>query len=336
MLSLGHWENLLSGWQLQYTLTAALVCFLLCIVHLWPKETRPSLLWAAVATVCLLPLCGVNGVIYAIPASLWLAVVCWKRSRVASICAAVVLLASLWMVPRTSNEAAMIADPSSSRRAAVAAASLSTVFGAPFLPAWTLPGSEHANPGAIIMPDAMPRGVLIRAWPLWSVVAVAVLAWTALLLARMRADATLGYACLVSAAIGTAVAIGWGRALPFDVFSFVPEVGQGLSTRYALLLAPLLPACYFAWERFGASRGRIILAALALAAYLAYVPCAQEAGTDRARVLDAFAADLRSDDLAEAVAWKHAKTQRFIGREPELAWWIMCLRGFTYPCAFRR
>lgn len=69
ILSPVHWFNWLNGWQIQFTLTVCLSLLLLPF-HVFK---RPLLF--AMALACL-PLCGLNGVVVAVPVACWLL---WQR-----------------------------------------------------------------------------------------------------------------------------------------------------------------------------------------------------------------------------------------------------------------
>src|SRR5260370_20693443 len=73
LLHLGHWENMVWGWQIQFVISTVLVCvWLLIIVHeRWPLP--PKIAVTAGLTVVLLPLSGANGLLFTPFVALWLA-----------------------------------------------------------------------------------------------------------------------------------------------------------------------------------------------------------------------------------------------------------------------
>ncbi|MFL5576903.1 MAG: hypothetical protein ACJ79S_13135, partial [Gemmatimonadaceae bacterium] len=82
MLHLGHWENLVWGWQLQFVLSAALTCtLLLVVVRAAPTApgARDSLV--AAAALVLLPLSGANGLIFAVAMAPWAAYAGAREAR---------------------------------------------------------------------------------------------------------------------------------------------------------------------------------------------------------------------------------------------------------------
>lgn len=230
LLHLGHWENLVWSWQIQFVVSALVVCILLLVLvgRRGPLSTRA----AAVGAACLvlLPLTGASGLVF-VPFG-----------------AAALVARSLpgWHRPRPAAAIIVLAGS--------AAAFL--ISGAYFI------GYEQVtwnpdNPGAgptvrtsakFLAMQAGPGAE--RSWSLSTLLAVGALASAIAVVVRTlrrqgdpERSTALAVAAFLAGMAALAGAVGWGRA------AYVPTTG--LPDRYAVLAVPLLCCIYLAWVRLG-------------------------------------------------------------------------------------
>lgn len=246
LLNLGHWENYVFGWQLQFTASIALMLALLIAIVRSRSLGRAG--WLAIGGVALmlLPLSGANGLIVALALAPW----------------------ALFAGFRAPGDA-------SSRFARIAAPASITLVGLYFVgydsPDWT-----PANPGVV---ETLKTAAKIAAmglmpaatfnWKLFVALALPALAVSALPLLRAAWRAWLGSAaeerervlgmlCYGAGMVGLIAAIGYGRA----------GYGTGATPyRYALLVAPIFCLAYFVWQLYGprlASRVQAMFAVIPL------------------------------------------------------------------------
>lgn len=239
LLHIGHWPNLVWGWQLQFVTAVALTLgALLILLRPRPLSTRAAL----VAGICLvlLPLCGANGILYALALAPWFAfegvalgrspelTAGHRRAGWALVGLAVLSVAVVGLYFVGYERADWNPPPPSIAAAAQTAASF----------------------------VAMGFGPAVKAhWTFWIVVTLAGLAATAFVLVRAAMHSrgaerrrALGLVFFAAACGGVALAVGWGRS------GLVPEVG--MPARYALMSAPTLVAAYFVWVLYGPRRIR--------------------------------------------------------------------------------
>ena len=276
LLHVGNWENLVWGWQLQFTLSVALTCVLLLAAVRAPvtgAATGGRWALAAAAAMVLLPLCGANGLIFALamaPWALFVAARGWRGGGAPP--------------PAPPNGAAPVGPSGAERRGAVAlgaAAVVAVLLVLVYFVGYERPSWVPPNPGRRATVEtagkfaAMAFGPAVSArWELAIAAAVLVLAPTlVLLLARApgawRAGGAerarvVGLACFAGGTGVLTLAVGYGRA------AYVPTIG--MPSRYVLLAAPSLCAAYFVWERYGGrAASRVVPAALCVA-LVALVP----------------------------------------------------------------
>lgn len=249
LLNLGHWENYVWGWQMQFTVSIALMlCLLIAIVR---SRTADRAKWLAVGGIALalLPLSGANGLIVTLAAAPWALLAGFhspgdRTSPVLGIGAlAGLVLAGLYFVGYDR-------------------------------PDWT-----PANPGFEQSVKAMTKIAAIGLAPVvwvkggaFAFVALALLTLLISALPILRAAArawfgsdskererALGMLCFGAGMLGMIAGIGYGRA----------GYGPGaVELRYALLVAPVFCLAYFGWQLYGARVGPWGQAALAAAAAL--------------------------------------------------------------------
>ena len=235
LLHLGHWENLVWGWQLQFVLSTALVCTLLLVVV---RDASPPLapgraLVAALALL-VLPLCGANGLIFALamaPWGLWVGV---RQGRRRGDAAAGARAGEAW-----------------AGRVLAAASVLAVLLVGLYFVGYERPSWVPPNPGRRASLEtalhfaAMALGPFAsRAWQWIALGVVALLLPVGVLVARAawrergpERDRALGLFFFGGGTLVLTLAMGWGRA------ASVPT--QGMPDRYALLATPALCAAYF-------------------------------------------------------------------------------------------
>ena len=78
LLHLGHGANFFMSWQLQFVVSTLLACGVLIMVvqHRRPLSLRSAVL--AGALLCLLPLCGANGLAFVPGIAVWFVYLAWR------------------------------------------------------------------------------------------------------------------------------------------------------------------------------------------------------------------------------------------------------------------
>ncbi len=253
LLHLGHWENLLWSWQLQFVTSVALSggLLLLIVAHRAPMGTKAAVL--AGTALVLLPLAGGNGLVFVpvlAPLLVWYGWRQWRHSvtawaRRAAVCLVTfpVLAVAVTGLYFVSYESPTWYPPSE-LNVAMAKTSLKFV-------------AMAVGPGAA------------RSWPVAALVVTALLASAVVLLAvaaRSRPEdrgKVFGLLLVLAGIAGLAFGVGRGRAA-------LPD--QSTPARYALLAAPALIVTYFAWELYGPPKSRRWFQGALLAAVLLVLP----------------------------------------------------------------
>ncbi|MBY0460963.1 MAG: hypothetical protein K2V38_26890, partial [Gemmataceae bacterium] len=256
LLHVGHWENLVMGYQVCFVLYAALATLLgVVALRITPDNAFRSGLGAG-ALALLLALTGGSGLVVALPAGAWVGFIGW----------------SVWRTGARGRAAVLFA------LATLPAAYLAVYFhGYERPPHHPAPSTDFARvltvTGEVL---AVSLGMGLSA--VWGAVAVGVVAVGALTLNRVArrwkepADrlSVAGLILVAAGVAGVALAVGVGRA-GFDRWA-----EMGLWSRYALLTWPLLGLAFLAWVQVGRSapevgRGaRWVPIALCVAAALAF------------------------------------------------------------------
>lgn len=100
LVGLGHYENFLWGFQIQFTLSTCLCCVVLAAVVQHGSKLRLGTLATVGLAGVMLPLCGANGLAFAVPVAMWLAFVCVKRrsllAGLAMVAVVAVVVSYLW------------------------------------------------------------------------------------------------------------------------------------------------------------------------------------------------------------------------------------------------
>jgi len=253
LLHLGHWDNLVWSWQIQFVFSVLLAGTFLLTVVSWPDVATPPR--AALAALCLvaLPLCGANGLALVPLLALWAAYAALSARRRP----AVLLLGGV-----------------------VAAAAIVILYFIGYERATWYPDSPGpsvtARIGAQFLAMAFGPGVSVS----WRLLVLATLALAAatvvLLVVRLRrADAQgrqrlLGFVCVIAAMLLLAVALAWGRS--------GRAATSGLSRRYALLAVPLVCAVFFAWQLYAPRRWATLVQTALLLIEVALLPANTRAG----------------------------------------------------------
>lgn len=255
LLHVGNWENLVWGWQLQFTLSVALTCVLLAAAAGGRLAGRRGA--AAAAALVLLPLCGANGLIFALAMAPWVAYAAVRRRRPAlgAAAAAAVLLVGVYFV---GYERPGWVPPNPGPRPTVATAAkfAAMAFGPAVSAHWRV---------------AIVAAALALAPALLLLLAGARRAWRAAGDAREDArERALGLLCFAGGTAVLTLAMGYGRA------AYVPTAG--MPSRYVLLAAPALCAAYLIWELYGGAAARRLAPAALLAAIAALLPANTQSG----------------------------------------------------------
>lgn len=250
LLHLGHWENMVWGWQIQFVISTLLVCVWLLIIvrDRWPLPSKIAL--TAGLTLVLLPLSGANGVLFTPFVALWLAAGTVLHRRCTT---------STWITPFQS--ACVI----------VSIASAGLYFVGYVHPPWA-PANPGLGPTVVtgvrfvgmafgpvgagkVYPNWISGGLICAAAFLLLASTIIPL-WRGLFTERTSLGPSRASGLLVfgAAAVALVLVMAWGRA------GWVPSFG--MPDRYALLSVPGLCAAYFAWMLYGpeAVRDRIAIA----------------------------------------------------------------------------
>ncbi len=254
LLHLGHWANLLFGWQLQLVLTTGMAIGLLLAL----AGARGSLTTGRIAVACgitaLLPLGGGSSLPMVPAAIAALLVVTWGPD-----------------VPRRS------------RQLAIGASVVAVVLSALYFVGWHAATWYPDNPGVRPTLSATAKVVALAWGPaaegsfrlsvlLSAVVLGAVLVVLVRALRERGGDrrAALALLALLGGTLLTAGAVGYGRA------ALVPT--EGLPHRYVIVTVPILVVAWFAWHLFGPARIRFAAQAGLLAVVLVLVPLNADKG----------------------------------------------------------
>lgn len=320
LLHVGHWENLVQGYQVVFVLYTVLAGTLAVVVARATPANRCGSGVLAGVLAGLLVLCGGSGVILAVPVGLWVLSLAAAEARAGRRYRAGAVLAAA-LVPL-----------------AYAAWYLATYERPPHHPSmW-----ESADPvrgvamvaGETLAMGLVPGFALVRN-PGWYAVAAGVLGLAGVTLARAvrelvavrgvssrhtpcavserhtecadysagttRSPAATGTAAVVAGVLGIALATGVGRAGIGD--------HMGLWARYALLTWPLLGVVYLFWV----PRGRWVPLALVTAAALAFpfnTAVGIGTGADVRGVLADIEADVRAGVPPERIVERFADTMQ--------------------------
>jgi len=257
LLHVGHWENLLIGYNLCFALILVLETAIgACALGSADSASRLTAGTRAGVLMVLLCLCGGGGVVAALPVAGWLVYLASRSHTLAGSAAGA--KRSRW---RTALLLAFAAFP--------------FLYLAFYLDGYQRPG-HHPRLGdggldvlrvaAQVLAIAFGHGIA-RYW-LYAFGGIVLLAFfTGRAMIRDFSDrgkrpAILGLMAVAAGIVAVALTIGMGRA--------GIDVHNGLASRYAYLTWPLLALLYLFWSRRGGWAGKWIPLALCLAAAIAY------------------------------------------------------------------
>jgi hypothetical protein len=257
-LHLGHWENMVWGWQIQFVISTVLVCiWLLIIVHeRWPLP--PKIAVTAGFTVVLLPLSGANGLLFTPFVAWWLAAgtLLHRRDMTARwiapfqiVCVIVsIALVGLYFVgyvrPAWAPHNPGL-GPTLKTSAKLVGMALGPIGGGNVFPGW-ITGLSCGIASLLLASSIIPL-------------------WLGLRSNRTSEQPRIFGLLIFAAAMAALVlAMAWGRA------GWVPSFG--LPDRYALLSVPALCAVYFAWILYGPEIVRDRIAITFVIAFLVALP----------------------------------------------------------------
>lgn len=233
LLHLGHWDNLVWGWQIQFVLPTVLVCILLLIIVARPMLPAHGATVAGALALIGLPLSGANGLVLTPPLAGWFVYVAWTARQEPD--------RERWVRSWLPAGAALLA-------CLLCAAYFIGFQSSP----WNAP-----NPGLRATLETSGKFLALgvgpaaaKAWLLFGVVVSLILLTSLGTLATARRwweDERIRKVGLVAFFVAIAVlalAVGWGRA------GRAAETGR-MSIRYVLLAAPSLCAAYFTLLLFG-------------------------------------------------------------------------------------
>jgi hypothetical protein len=295
LLHLGHWDNLLWSWQLQFVLSTALTCILLLMVVAW-REGPATPITAAAAGVCLvfLPLSGGNGVIVVPGFALW------------------ALLCGVLQLRREPSQA----QPVRTTAVLIGTAAIALLIVVVYLVGYERPTWNAASPSLLATAETSIKFVALAFGPgaksAWFAVSFAassvlLISGAALFAGARLTSATerrrvFGLSLLVAAFVALALAIGVGRAAKVEASGY-------MSTRYALLSVPMLCASYFIVELYARRSVRNLTQGALLLIALGLLPLNTKIGFQRRdwfqRGLKSFQSDVQAGMPLEVLADRH-------------------------------
>jgi hypothetical protein len=245
LLHVGHWENLLIGYNICFAFIQALETAIGVIAIRTTRETAFRSGVAAGVLMCLLCLCGGGGVVTAMPVAAWLAYLAFTRVRMNRIDASILILLSAFPA----------------------------VYLALYLQGYHKPGHhpDVGEGGADVLRVAaqvLSIGFGSGTFRWWLPISAGLLVLGAvtfrLVLRSSNRPAMLGTFAIFAGIIGVALVIGMGRA------GIDPR--YGVASRYSYLAWPLLALVYLLWSRERTWAGRWIPIAMCLVASLFFIP----------------------------------------------------------------
>lgn len=295
LLHLGHWDNLLWSWQLQFVLSTALTCVLLLLVVTW-REGPLTPIAASAAGFCLvlLPLSGGNGVIVAPAFALWF------------------LYCGVLQFGREPSQA----RPVRTGAILIGSAALALLMVVVYLVGYERPTWYAASPSRLATAETSIKFIALAFGPAaksaWFVVSLAaggvLLISGAVLLAGARLTSAaerrrvLGLSLLIGAFAALALAIGLGRAAKVEASGY-------MSTRYALLSVPMLCASYLIVELYARRSVRNLTQGALFFIALGLLPLNTKIGLERRdwfqRGLKSFQSDLQAGMPLDVLADRH-------------------------------
>lgn len=281
LLHLGHWDNLLWSWQIQFVLSTALTCVLLLLVVSW-REGPPTPVAAGAASTCvvLLSLSGGNGTLVAPAFALWL----------------------LWCGALRSGRERPMSGSALTRTILIGSAVLTLLILAVYLIGYQRPSWNPASPSLLAIGRTSMKFVAYgfgpaaqHAWHLLSLAALGVLLLTGIVLllgvtSKWRSERCRGIGLVLAAGAlaALAAAMGVGRAGRVEASGY-------MSTRYALLSVPMLCASYFIVELYASRTARKLAQGFLFLVALTLLPQNTMVGMERREWFQQGFASFQSD-----------------------------------------
>jgi len=288
-LSLGPAENHLNGFQVVFFLPIGLAAVFLAVIAQSQFPLRPRTVAGLGTIVFLLPLCGVPGIIVALPLAAWLFLDGVTRLRATG---------------RAERGGARIAVIASVLTLALIGA---TLIGFQFLPNPGRPGPLQVAATTLQALGQSAGWLNLHAWPYGGIlalllflsgVAAAFRGWRHAGDQRRRA---LAIAAVLVAGLGLALAIGVGRG--------ADQAHAGMLSRYGTLAMLWPTAAWFAFALWGSPQTRTVVqaSALALAAacWFGNLGSAWKYGTDRRDAAEALVRESRGGTTWKELAEDH-------------------------------
>lgn len=309
MLNWGHAENLLNAWQLQFTLSVALLAFITAEMI---YASRHSTTLAGMATA-LLPFCGAQGILFALPVCCWMTLTKGWRGFVF---ACIGMAACLVCRPGHSSFAFDLRN---------VAACFSLAFGPSYIP------GVRGLPTLLNGFGAMHL-CLLSSWEYFAAIGLLVS-----VLALWFANRTnRGLAAIMAGCILAAVAIGSHREVNFFTKGF-STIGWGMCpcSRYSLLFVMLPVVAYVV---FSVSSRRALASGLACLVFVSAAlstPGGLAYAKQHHHIMETFLLEEKSGQKSEQLAREHVAMvythQPTEGDVKNFAYLIDTLRSLHHP-----
>jgi hypothetical protein len=254
MLHIGHWFNLLWGWQIQFVVSVAAIFAILLVIVAAPIPIGLGPALALGIGAVLLPLTGASGLPFVPAVGVAVLALAWQGRPLGRVGAA----------------------GGRVRLVLAAAAALGVLAAALYFVGYERPSWIPVNPGVWPTLETAGRFTAMgfgSSYSLVSALAALLFLGSGLVVLGRRvmrgpADAERRRALALLAFMGgcvlLALSVGYGRA------ALVPDVG--MPSRYALLAVPAIAAACFAWQRYGPARLRPWAQGAIVAAFVVALP----------------------------------------------------------------
>jgi hypothetical protein len=306
LLHIGHWENFVMGYQLCFALYAVLATGLFAVALTATRATafRSGLIAGVLAL--LIVTTGGSGLVVALPVCGWvayLAAVVWRGGAkggallllLFAVLPLVYLGAYFVDYHKPDRHPDLLADPVGVLR--TAGEVLGVSFGMGFVLVWWL-----VAVGVVVL-GVLTGALLVRRW-------------------KLDPDGRSGVVGLLAVAAGVA-----GVALAIGVGRGNWGAGQGLWSRYSLLVWPLLAAAYLAWVKAGRKWVPIVLCVVAALAFPGNMGVGMQMGAMIKSKYSAIEADARVGLSAEQIVARQFPASSHQGQEERAVRAIPLLRA---------
>lgn len=285
ILSWMHADNMLSGWQIQFTLPVLFAAlYMLCTLRPGKLRTRDLLL----GTACLFGAIGsgANGLLLGAFLGVTLFRLAGRNQAVpAAVCLAALAIATALLWPGPTN--GKLAPPFMPKPIAYNAFGLLGASLGPGFSAIDIPYGLRRSPLTVL--ETQRYGSVAVVWPMFAVFLLAMCVATLAILRR----ACVVPVCFWGAGLATLGALSFTRQVGWETLPGKHETLRILTTHYALALIAIPLGAYLLWETAGRGRPAMqgTLALSAIVAALAALPVGTWAGQRRAAELDSLMAD---------------------------------------------